>query len=374
MKDLQARANRPAGVNDMVMPSSRIVRTRRLLTSLLRLPVLLLLILFPVLASQAQEDPDFAPWLQELRQEAESLGYSEETINLAFSEITPPVQRIIDNDRSQPEVVQTYADYLDARVSDWKIENGRRLMREHADLLAEIAGEYGVQPRFIVAIWGMETNFGTFPIRESIFNVLATLAYDNRRGEFFRAQFLAALGILDSGFPGYESMKSSWAGAMGQSQFIPQSYLEYAVDFDGDGNRDIWNSTADVLASIANYLAARGWRDDQTWGRPVRLPAGGEERLDLGQSEGATPPTGCRGYGRLGAWRDLQDWQSLGVRRANGDDLPTRSLPAALVMADAGDDRAYVVYRNFCGIMGYNPATKYALSIGLLADRLQSGD
>jgi membrane-bound lytic murein transglycosylase B len=316
----------------------------------------------------AAQERDFDAWLAELRQEALDRGISAESVALAFSEITPPVQRIISSDRSQPERVQTYADYLGARVSDWKIENGRKRMIEHADLLREVGEKYGVQPRFIVAFWGMETNFGTYPIPEPLFNVLATLSFDNRRASFFRAQFFAALEMLESGFPPYEQMKSSWAGAMGQSQFIPESYLQYAVDHDGDGNRDIWNSEADVFASIANYIKARGWRDDLTWGRPVALPPGSEPDFRENGNASVEPPGNCRRYGSLGTWRDLQQWQALGVRNTDGSNLPGRSIPAALVYGDPGDDEAYLVYGNFCGIMAYNPALKYALSIGLLSD------
>jgi membrane-bound lytic murein transglycosylase B len=322
----------------------------------------------------AQEKPSFEEWLQDLRTEVLAAGVSEASVNLAFSEITPPVQRIIQADRSQPETVQTYADYLDARVSDWKISNGRDRIEIHAALLDEIAREYGVQARFIVAFWGMETNFGTYPITESLFNVLATLAYDNRRGEMFRAQFIEAAKLLDTGFPGYENMKSSWAGAMGQVQFMPDTYLRYAVDHDGDGRRDIWHSDADVFASIANLLRSVGWDDSQTWGRKVKLPPNGETLLAAPQSDGITPDRYCRNYSSMGAWRDLQQWQALGVRQADGTDLPGRSMAAALVMADKGDGEAWLVYRNFCSIMRYNPAFKYALSIGLLSDQYQDAE
>jgi membrane-bound lytic murein transglycosylase B len=318
-----------------------------------------------------QTKPPFDQWLAELRDETLSLGISANTVELAFSEITPPVQRIIQSDRSQPEVVQTYEDYLQARVSQWKIDNGRQRMETHRATLDQIGDQFGVQPRFIMSIWGMETNFGTYPITESLFNVLATLAYDNRRAEFFRAQFIAGITMLDSGFPTYENMKSSWAGAMGQSQFIPESYLRYAVDHDGDGKKDIWNSETDVFASIANYFKSHGWQNDHTWGRKVLLPAGDEESLAGAQSEGLTPESHCRRYGSLGAWRDLQQWQTLGIRREDGTDLPSRSIPAALVLADRGDNEAYLVYPNFCSIMSYNPAFKYALSIGLLANEFE---
>ena len=316
----------------------------------------------------SQQDKPFQIWLGELRQEAESRGYSQASIELAFSEIREPVQRIVNNDRNQAEVVQSYADYLSARVSDWKQTNGKRLMIEHQGLLEGIASEYRVQARFIVAIWGMETNFGTYPITEPVFTTLATLAYDRRRADFYRAQFFAALTILDSGFPPYEKMKSSWAGAMGQSQFIPESYLRFAVDYDGDGKRDIWDSQADALASIANYLKSSGWNDDQTWGRKVRLPTGSQDILRVNQSVGTNPDQNCVQYESLGVWRDLQVWQKLGIRREDGSDLPARSIPAALLLADPEDSEGFIVYSNFCTIMRFNPAIKYALSIGLLSD------
>ena len=316
----------------------------------------------------AQENRSFQTWLAELRIEAEGRGYSQISIELAFSEIREPVERIVANDRNQAEVVETYTGYISRRVTEWKRINGIRLMIEHQLLLNDIAAEYGVQPRFMVSIWGMETNFGTFPITEPLFSALATLAYDQRRAEFYRTQFFAALSILHSGFPPYEKMKSSWAGAMGQSQFIPESYLRYAVDHDKNGVRDIWDSEADVLASIANYLRSSGWRDDETWGRRVTLPLGGENTLPTSQNAGLSPADQCKQYGSLGVWRDLQEWQALGVRREDGSDLPRRSIPAALVLADPGDDEAYIVYQNFCSIMRYNPAFKYALSIGLLSD------
>jgi len=332
--------------------------------------IIFVLLAFPI-PVYAQDGNEFNLWLNALREEAVNKGFSEESIRLAFSEIKEPVQRIVDNDRNQAEVVQTYADYITARVSEWKEVNGKERMLDHQALLEEIAIKYGIQPRFIVAIWGMETNFGTYPIKEPVFSALATLAYDKRRAEFYRAQFFAALTMLDSGFPTYEKMKSSWAGAMGQSQFIPESYNSYAVDYDKDGKRDIWDSNADVFASIANYFAAGGWHSDETWGRPVRLPTTDERSLFADQSEGLTPDQSCARYQNMGIWRDLQEWQELGIRKADGSDLPTRSIPAALIAADSGDGEGYIIYRNFCTIMSYNPAFKYALSIGLLSDLIE---
>ena len=163
-------------------------------------------------------------------------------------------------------------------------------------------------------------------------------------------------------------MKGSWAGAMGQPQFMPENYLKYAVDLDGNGQRDIWDSRADVFGSIANYLKSYGWRNDQTWGRKVKLPVGGEASLQAKQEDGVDPDRYCKAYKSMGAWRNLQDWQSLGIRRLNGNDLPDVNIPAALIVGDEGDDEGYLVYRNFCSVMRYNPSFKYALAVGLLSD------
>ncbi|MDO3386578.1 lytic murein transglycosylase [Gilvimarinus sp. SDUM040013] len=354
------------------MPNG-VCRPRHLLSVRLKAVVTaLLLLLAGATWAQAEEDnSDFYQWLDALRAEAAQKGISESTLEQAFAGITPPVKRIIKNDRSQAEVVETYDGYLSRRLSDWKKTTGRKLADEHEQVLKQVSEHYGVQPRFLLAIWGMETNYGTFPLKESAFNVLATLAYDKRRGAYFRKEFLAALEMVDSGFPTMAEMKSSWAGALGQSQFMPTSYQSYAQDFDGDGKKDIWGSEADVFASIAYYFNSRGWRDDQTWGRAIRFPPGGEAALMADQDRGVTPDADCKRFKSLGAWRDLRKWQELGVRRADGSDLPDVSIPAALIVADKGDNRGYVVYRNFCTLMSFNPAFKYALSIGLLSDELQ---
>lgn len=346
------------------------ILTRRAFTLFYKLAIVITLFLFQPLIF-AKTTISFEQWLGDLRQDSIALGVSQETIELAFSEITAPVKRIIKKDRSQPEVVQTYNSYLTARLSDWKKDKGQKFMSKHQALLNEVAQVFGVQSRFIVAILGMETNYGTYLLKESVFNVLATLAYDPRRGAFFRAQFLAAITMLDSDFPNYKNMKSSWAGAMGQTQFIPESYVKYAVDFDKDGKRDIWETKADVFASIANYFKSREWKNDQTWGRAVLLPANGEKTLPAGQKTGLSPAKTCSKYKSLGVWRDLQEWQRLGVRKVSGADLPKRSIPAALVLADPNDNKAYLVYQNFCTIMSYNPSFKYALSIGLLSDLIK---
>lgn len=313
------------------------------------------------------QDAAFKTWLEGVRTEALEKGIGAETLDYVLPTIVP-VQRVIKRDRNQPEIKQTYARYLKSRVSEWRKEKGAAMMKEHAASLQSAATRYGVQPRFIAAIWGIETNYGTVPLSYSVFDAVATLAYDKRRAKRFRRELFAALEILDKGYASFDLMKGSWAGAMGQPQFMPENYLRYAVDHDGDGQRDIWTSKEDVFASIAHYLQSFGWKDDQTWGRKVKLPKGGEVSLQGTQAEGLKPDSWCAAYKTMGVWRDLQEWQDLGVRRLNGKDLPPRSIPAALIVGDKGDDEGYLVYRNFCSVMRYNPSFKYALAVGLLSD------
>jgi len=319
-----------------------------------------------------KRDAAFEVWLEAVRVEARERGIAEETLDTALADVTPIV-RVIQRDRNQPEVKQTYARYLKARVSDWRKAKGAVALNENEASLSAAAVKYGVQPRFIAAIWGVETNYGTVPLSYSVFDAVATLAYDKRRAARFRRELFAALEILDKGMTTFDKLKGSWAGAMGQPQFMPENYLKYAVDMDGDGERDIWQNKADVQGSIANYLKSFGWRDDQTWGRKVKLPEGGETSLIGVQEDGLAPDRQCKRFKTMGIWRNLQDWQSLGVRRLDGTDLPPRSIPAALIVGDEGDGEGYLVYRNFCSIMRYNPSFKYALSVGLLSDAIKAG-
>lgn len=320
-------------------------------------------------AEPADDAVAFQTFLGEVRASAVERGIRAETLDAVLPAIR--IRReAVEADRSQPEFVQTYGAYLRPRVSPERIARGRALVAEHGEMIRHVAADYGVQPRFVVAILGLESNYGTYPIEQPLFDVVATLAFDGRRGAQFRAQLLAALEIVDKGWATPDEMKSSWAGALGVPQFTPTNVLEIAVDHDRDGHIDLWKIGPDVVASVAHYLQRTGWRADQTWGREVRLPTGGEETLAAPTADGAAPPSVCRSYESLGAFRGLADWQALGVRRAGGGSLPTRNLPAALVTGDKGDDRGWLVYQNFCSLMRYNPAFRYALSVGLLADAI----
>ena len=318
---------------------------------LFALPLVAALWIAPACAAQ-DNAPPFGEWLTELRAEAAAAGISEGILAGALDGVAP-LPRVIELDRRQPEGVLSAADYLRRVVPAQRVETARARLETHRALLEEVAARYRVQPRFIVALWGIETDFGRRTGTYNVIAALATLAHDRRRSAFFRAELLAALRILEDGHIAPGAMFGSWAGAMGQCQFMPTSFTAYAVDYDGDGRRDIWGTLPDVFASIANYLANAGWRDDQTWGRGVLLPDGFDDGL-IGRK--TVKPIG--------------DWQALGVRRLDGADLPARQLPASILRPDGPGAAAYMVYGNFRAARRWNPSDKFALAVGLLADRL----
>jgi len=297
----------------------------------------------------------FPVWLEGVRQEALAQGISPETLDAALDGLEP-IARVIELDRRQIEGRITYKEYRERLLSEERIERGRELLKEHRELLERVAGEYGVQPRFIVALWGIETSYGSWSGSTPVIGALATLAYDGRRAAFFRSELLHALRILDEGHIEIDDMLGSWAGAMGQSQFMPSSYVRNAVDFDGDGRRDIWGSLPDTFASIANYLARAGWNDRRTWGREVGLPAGLGDGLD-----------------GLEVRHSLPAWNDLGVRRADGTPLPLVALEASLLRTDDGQGPAYLVYDNFRVLMAWNRSTYFGLTVGQLADLIDHG-
>jgi membrane-bound lytic murein transglycosylase B len=299
------------------------------------------------------QEAGFDEWLAGLRQEALTRKISPATLDAALDGIRP-LEKVIELDRSQPESTMTFARYREMIVSKERIATGRKMMRQHRSLLAQIRERHGVQPRFLVALWGIESRFGERMGSYRVVEALATLAYDGRRSKFFRGELLDALQILEEGHIPADGMLGSWAGAMGQVQFMPSSFHAYAVDFNGDGRRDLWTNTGDALASGANYLARSGWKSDQTWGREVRLPKGFDRSL----------------IGRK-VTRTLPQWQALGVRRADGTALPGRALRSSLVQPDGAGGPAYVVYDNYRAVLRWNRSDYFALSVGLLSDALK---
>ncbi|MCY4590246.1 MAG: lytic murein transglycosylase [Alphaproteobacteria bacterium] len=301
----------------------------------------------------AEASEPFSAWLDGVRSEALERGIRAETLEVALANLEP-VARVIELDRNQPEFKLTFRQYLDRVVSDRRARKGRELLERHAPLLGKVSETYGVPPRLIVALWGIETDFGRITGGFPVIAALATLAHDGRRSTFFRRELMLALEIIDQGHIAADDMIGSWAGAMGQNQFMPSSFHAYAVDHDGDGEKNIWGSLPDIFASTANYLSRAGWSDDTTWGRPVRLPTGfpGEH------------------IGRA-VVKGLADWQRLGVRKADGTDLPGRNLPASVITPQSGSlDPAFVVYENFEVILKWNRSEYFAIAVGTLADRL----
>jgi membrane-bound lytic murein transglycosylase B len=301
--------------------------------------------------AQAQER-DFATWRDGFRAEALAHGIDAGTFDRAFAGIEP-IPHIIELDHAQPETKFKFADYLARLASPARREGVRKHLTEDSTLLKKVGRRYGVPPRFIVALWGMETNFGHDPGDYPVIAALATLAYDGRRAAVFERELIAALRIVQRDGIAPDQLRGSWAGAMGQPQFMPSSFLEYAVSFSGGARPDIWNNRADVFASIANYLARQGWRRDQNWGRLVRAPAN-----ISAVSVGLDKP------------KSLAEWRRLGVKRADGGPLPKSNLRASLLLPEGGP--AILIYDNFRALMRWNNAAAFATAVGLLADNAET--
>ncbi|MGF1759467.1 lytic murein transglycosylase [Photobacterium sagamiensis] len=300
-------------------------------------------------------DEGFDEYVLELKAEAREHGISESIINSAFEGIKY-TERAVKADKNQPEKKLTLDEYIPRAVPDWKVKQANRLYQEHKPTLDRIGREYGVQPRFIVALWGVESNFGRLMGNYNVIEALSTLAYEGRRETFFRKQVMAALTILDDGHIAPQEMKGSWAGAMGQPQFMPTSFLAYAVDGNNDGRIDIWQSEEDVFASAANYLKMSGWNDEYTWGRQVKFPAGISASFKGVEKEKARP---------------LDEWQKLGVRKINGQALPKVNIDAWLIQPDDQRGRAYLIYGNYQTLLSWNRSHYFALAVSHLADRIR---
>jgi len=314
-----------------------------------------LLLPLAAVAEEAQPQPqpkDFTTFLGEVKAEAAAKGIGASAT--AALDGVEPIERVIELDRRQPEFTLTFEQYLSGVASPQKVAKGRQLLAENRALLDAIGKRYGVQPRFIVALWGMESDYGRLTGNYPLLASLATLAWEGRRATFFRGELMNALTILDQGHITADKMIGSWAGAMGQCQFMPSTFLKWAQDWDGDGRRDIWANRGDVLASTANYLAGIGWKGDQTWGRAVKLPAKFDRKL-----------------AGLDTKKTLAEWSRLGVKGGDGKPLPKKSQEASLVFAD-GDKGGppFLVYDDFRALRTWNRSTIFALAAGHLADRI----
>jgi membrane-bound lytic murein transglycosylase B len=299
----------------------------------------------------AQTEP-FSQWLQGVAGEAVSRGVSPQTVQQALAGVSLD-DRVIALDRKQPEKSISFRAYVKNVLNHSRINKGRLLMRCHRHALEEIANRYGVSPSIIVALWGVESGFGANMGGFNVIDSLATLAYEGRRASFFRKELLHVLHLMDEEGLDRSELLGSWAGAMGQNQFMPSTFRNFAVDHDGDGRRDIWESEDDVFASIANYLAAEGWQKGLRWGREVKLTKP--------VPENQTGPD---------KKHPLAYWRRIGVRDMNRKPLPRANITASLVQPDGAGGRSFLVYDNFRALMRWNRSTYFAVSVGLLADRL----
>lgn len=324
-----------------------------------------------VVPSQAAVDKgSFEDYAKSLKQEALSKGYSTTLINEVFASLKHYKSAVV-ADKKQPEFTETLDTYLPKRISKQRISLARKYYKEHQQELEAIGQKYGVQPRFIVALWGLESSFGKIMGNYSVPSALATMAYDGRREAFFKTEFFLALDILQQGHVQLADMKGSWAGAMGQSQFMPSAFMSYAQDGDGDGHINIWQSRSDAFASIANYLKTRGWDNSQTWGREVKVP----KNFDFSY----VIPKGSKDRTQWLQWwakseRSLAAWQDLGVRTTEGKALPKRDLKAALVMPDDEQGRMFLAYSNYQTLMHWNRSYYFVTSVGYLADLIVAED
>jgi membrane-bound lytic murein transglycosylase B len=310
--------------------------------------------------------PSFAEWLDGVRAEALTMGISPETVDLALAGIEEPVPVVIERDRSQAETVLSIESYLDRQLTARRIATGREMFAKYRPTLDHIADSYGVPARIVAGVWGMESNFGQFSGVRPTIPALATLAWDPRRSAMFRRELFDALEILDRGDIDIAHMKGSWAGAMGQPQFMPSSFLQFAEDFDGDGRRDIWSTPEDIFASIANYLKGHGWTAGQTWGREVSVGDAVAGRI---AGSVARRTGSCQATRDMTVPLPLSDWRQMGVRTVGGGPLPAGDEQAAMV---SGTRRHFLVYPNYDALLQYNCAHAYALTVALLGDRLDA--
>ncbi|WP_394147036.1 lytic murein transglycosylase [Shewanella atlantica] len=298
---------------------------------------------------------DFDSCVVRLKETAQAQGLSKDTIDNTLAKVKY-VSRVIELDRKQPEFSQTFDNYFSKRVTDWRVKQGRRLMKENRALLDELFQKYGVPPQYLMAFWGLETNFGSYKGKMPVLDSLATLACDPRRSKYFTGELMKALKLKEEYQFASSQMVGSWAGAMGHTQFMPSAYAKYAVDGDGDGKADLWNSTADALTSAANFLNKLGWQRNERWGREVMLP-------------------GDFSYEHLGRdnAQSLTQWSKLGVTKSDLQPLATPDMKAALYLPAGHTGPAFLGYKNFDVIMRWNRSEFYAIAVGHLADRINGG-
>lgn len=298
---------------------------------------------------------DFNGFLAGVRRDAQAQGVRPATVDLAFRHVQF-LPRVVELDRKQPERKMTFAEYLGKVVTQQRLDDARQKLVENWGLLQQVWQRFQVQPRFVVSLWGVESDFGRTMGSYSVPAALATLAYEGRRGPMFRAELIAALKILDQGHVRADNMMGSWAGAMGQCQFMPTTFLTYAVDFDGDGRRDIWNTRSDVLGSIGHFVSRLGWRGNESWGRQIVVPGNFDARL-----------------AGLESRRPIAEWAQLGVRPAGGAPFSGREPAGSVVLPDGVSGTALLVFDNFRAIKKWNNSNYFAAAVGYIADSIDRG-
>jgi membrane-bound lytic murein transglycosylase B len=310
-------------------------------------------VLVTLLPSVRAQQRSFDAWLQDFRSEALAARISVATLDVALAGLAP-LEAVIERDRDQPEFTLDFRSYLARVASQNRIEEGQRMLAEHGQLVRKVGSRYGMPPSLLVAVWGVESNYGRTQGEFPVIQALATLAYDGRRGAMFRRELLNALRILDQGHVELDAMRGSWAGAMGQLQFLPSTFLGYAKDGDGDSRKDIWGSAADALESAATFMSS-GWSAGTRWGRQVRLP----DRFSVSLAG-------------LEKTRTLAQWQALGVRLPGGEALPRENLRASVILPESGArEPAFLVYRNYRALLRWNRSHFFAIAVGHLADRIE---
>lgn len=293
----------------------------------------------------------FEDFLDKVGKTAIEQGVSKSTIDKAFFELKPRPSAI-ESDKSQAEFNQNFWHYINKRVTPTRLNNGKDTLNKNSSLLNKVSEKYGVPAYVIVAFLGLESNYGNYMGSESLIRSLATLAYDPRRSKFFTTELIATLKLMDKKIIPFDAT-GSWAGAMGAVQFMPTNVIAYGVDANNDGKVDLWNEKADIYASAANFLQKLGWKKSEKWGREATIPKNFDYRL-----------TG------LNNEKTVNEWASLGVRRGNGSSLPKSNFKASLIVPMGHKGPAFLVYRNFDAIMGWNRSLLYALSVAHLSDRL----
>ncbi|MGB0894293.1 MAG: lytic murein transglycosylase [Parashewanella sp.] len=308
--------------------------------------------LFALHFSAQAEQNDFKTCVAKLKQTAKTQGITETTIQQTLDRVKPK-PKVVKLDKNQPEFTNTFERYFNKRVNHWRISKGKRLWKSHRVFLDKLTKQYGVPGQYILAFWGLETNFGGYKGKMPVIDSLVTLACKPRRAKFFTKELMQALKLKQVNKLSYDKMVGSWAGAMGHTQFMPSTYVQYAVDADGDGVADLWGSTKDALASAANYLHKLGWQPSQRWGREVKLPA----NFDYSLANAKQPLS-------------LLEWQQKGIKKANGSKLSIANMKAKLYLPAGHTGPAFLAYDNFNIIMRWNRSKFYAISVGHLADRI----